>query len=163
MIDRKWYSLYNKPVKNIKTALIDNIKDGDVVHVGTDSQRRDRVESFVTVICCLTPGKGGRAFYTRINEPKYNSLRQKLVQEAWNSVQTALEIEPLLPPNCSIEIHLDANPDAKFKSSSYVKELVGMVVGQGFKYHVKPESWAASHVSEHIVKGRNTKAHIAQR
>jgi predicted RNase H-related nuclease YkuK (DUF458 family) len=29
---------------------------------------------------------------------------------------------------------------------------VGLVVGQGFKALIKPESWAASHAADHVVR-----------
>jgi hypothetical protein len=38
------------------------------------------------------------------------------------------------------------------KSSAYVQELEGLVVGQGFKALIKPESWAASHAADHVVR-----------
>jgi predicted RNase H-related nuclease YkuK (DUF458 family) len=38
------------------------------------------------------------------------------------------------------------------KSSAYVQELVGLVVGQGFKALIKPQSWAASHAADHVVR-----------
>lgn len=155
MLENKWLTLYNKKVQDVKAEVLANILPGDVVHIGTDSQRTDRIQWYVTAICLLKPGKGGRAWYTKIPTPKAASLRQKLVQEAWNSVQTALELEPFLPAGCEITIHLDANPNVKFRSSDSVKELVGMVVGQGFKYYLKPEAWAANAVGDFIVKGKN--------
>lgn len=153
MLDRKWFTLNNEPIDDIKKAIEELTAEGNKdVHIGTDSQRKDRRIDFVTAIVVLTPSKGGRAYYTREKNPRFNSLREKLVKEAWMSVQTALEVEAILPESCDITIHLDANPNAKFKSSNYVKELVGMVVGQGYAYEVKPRAWCASHVSEHIVK-----------
>ena len=156
MLEKEWKTLSGKTIKDIASMILSHVKDGDIVHIGTDSQRqRNKQESFVTAIVVLNPGKGGRVFYLREKFRKFNSLREKLVREAWQSVQTALEIEPLLPKNCGITVHLDANPDTRFKSSGSVKELVGMVVGQGYQYEVKPNAWCASHVSEHIVKGRH--------
>ena len=38
------------------------------------------------------------------------------------------------------------------RSSAYVQELVGLVVGQGFKALIKPDSWAASHAADHVVR-----------
>jgi hypothetical protein len=39
-------------------------------------------------------------------------------------------------------------------SSKYVEELAGLAMGQGFKTLVKPESWAASHAADHVVRTR---------
>lgn len=153
MLNKQWKTINNKSIPDIQLAIQELVRGGDkIVHIGTDSQRKDNRLDFVTALVVLTPGKGGRVLYTREKDPRFNSLREKLVKEAWLSVQTALEVEPLLPASCDITIHLDANPNVKFKSSCCVKELVGMVVGQGFAYEVKPRSWCSSHVAEHVVK-----------
>jgi predicted RNase H-related nuclease YkuK (DUF458 family) len=52
----------------------------------------------------------------------------------------------------ALTVHIDANPVVAHKSSLYVQELVGLVVGQGFKALIKPESWAASHAADHVVR-----------
>jgi predicted RNase H-related nuclease YkuK (DUF458 family) len=51
-----------------------------------------------------------------------------------------------------LTVHIDANPVVKHRSSAYVQELVGLVVGQGFRALIKPEAWAASHCADHIVR-----------
>ena len=53
-----------------------------------------------------------------------------------------------------LTVHIDANPVVAHKSSAYVQELVGLVVGQGFKALIKPESWAASHAADHVVRAQ---------
>ena len=49
------------------------------------------------------------------------------------------------------------------KSSAYVQELVGLVVGQGFKALIKPESWAATHAADHVVRSARRRAGPAWR
>jgi hypothetical protein len=34
----------------------------------------------------------------------------------------------------------------------HVQELVGLVVSQGFRAQVKPESWAATHAADRLVR-----------
>lgn len=53
-----------------------------------------------------------------------------------------------------LTVHIDANPVVAHKSSQYVQELVGLVLGQGFKALIKPESWAASHAADHVVRSQ---------
>jgi predicted RNase H-related nuclease YkuK (DUF458 family) len=154
--ERNWFTLNNEEVFDIKMAVKEATKfGGKVVLIGTDSQMFDRKIDFVTTIVIVTPGKGGRAFYTKEKNQKFNSIRQKLTKETWMSVQTAMEVEPLLPEDTDLAVHIDATSDKRWKSSNYVQQLVGMVVGQGFKAVIKPDAFAASHVAEHIVKGRN--------
>jgi predicted RNase H-related nuclease YkuK (DUF458 family) len=61
-----------------------------------------------------------------------------------------LQFSPIVPGE--LAVHIDANPVLKHKSSAYVQELVGLVVGQGFKALIKPHSWAASHAADHVVR-----------
>src|SRR5262249_45297128 len=63
-----------------------------------------------------------------------------------------LQFSPLVKGE--LTVHIDANPVVTYKSSAYVQELVGLVVGQGFKALIKPESWAASHAADHVVRSR---------
>ena len=154
--DRKWLTLTDEEVFDIREAIKEVTKFNDkVVLVGTDSQMFDRKVDFVTAIVIVTPGKGARAFYTKEKNQKFNSIREKLVKETWMSVQTATELEPLLPAGMDLAVHIDASSDKRWRSSKHVQELVGMVVGQGFRAVIKHQAFAASHVAEHIVKGRN--------
>jgi predicted RNase H-related nuclease YkuK (DUF458 family) len=47
------------------------------------------------------------------------------------------------------QAHIDVNPVVAHKSSAYVQELGGPVVGQGFKALIKPRSRAASCCADH--------------
>jgi predicted RNase H-related nuclease YkuK (DUF458 family) len=68
----------------------------------------------------------------------------------WKSVDLGLQFSPVVAGELSV--HIDANPVVTHKSSAYVQELVGLVVGQGFKALIKPHSWAASHAADHVVR-----------
>jgi predicted RNase H-related nuclease YkuK (DUF458 family) len=51
-----------------------------------------------------------------------------------------------------LSVHIDANPEPRHRSSEFVQELVGMVMGQGFKAIIKPDAYAASHAADWIVR-----------
>jgi predicted RNase H-related nuclease YkuK (DUF458 family) len=85
--------------------------------------------------------------------PRIQSLRERLTKEVWRS----LEIAMLLPEH-DLTVHIDANPSEKHMSSRYLQELVGMVVGQGFKALWKPDSWAATHAADHVVRTKGKTA-----
>ena len=51
-----------------------------------------------------------------------------------------------------IEVHCDANPDVRYENNNFVKQLAGMIMGQGFAYVLKPNAWVSSHAADHIVK-----------
>lgn len=152
MLGRKWRTVDGAKLKEPTLEIPEALRGVKVVYVGTDSQQDRQRTQFVTVIVVHEPGKGGRAFYTVESVPRIKSLRERLLKEVWMSVQLALEITGFLNEESKLEVHVDANPNTKFKSSQYVKELTSLVVSQGFNAVLKPEAWAAMHVADHVVK-----------
>ncbi len=166
MLQREWRTLHREPVPDLLRALEELVLAQDrVIHIGTDAQKVDKRIDFVTCVVVLTPGKGGRVFYTRIRKPReeVRSLRQKLFTEAWLSVETAMAIEPSIPSTLPIVVHLDVNPDKKWASSRHINEVVGLVMGQGFEVLFKPDAWAASHTADHVVKNKHHTGQLSAR
>lgn len=145
-----WVTYTGQRIQDIVQWVQQNSQEGQPVHIGTDSLQTKRYTQFVTVVVILKPGKGGRIAYSREVVPRINSLRERLLKETWRSVTLGLECTAQVPGE--LTIHIDANPVAVHKSSQFVQELVGMVVGQGFQALIKPESWAASHCADHLVR-----------
>lgn len=159
MLDRVWQTFEGKKIEDavghFKQMMFETINGEDKeIHVGTDSQQTGKFTEFVTVIVVLSKGKGGRALYTRERTTRVKSLRERLLKEVWFSVTTGLALQELIEETVELTVHIDANPNLKFKSSSYIKELTAMVVSQGFKSLVKPAAWAASHAADHVVKNK---------
>lgn len=152
MLDRTWKTIEGEVVTDVGALFREVMTYGKEVHVGSDSQQNALFTEFVTVVVVITPTKGGRVFYCQERLPRIKSLRERLMREVWMSVSVALAINEFVPDICDMSVHIDANPNVKFKSSSYVKELTSMVVGNGFKALLKPEAWCASHVADHAVK-----------
>jgi predicted RNase H-related nuclease YkuK (DUF458 family) len=154
LADRVWKTIEGQEVKDFVSAFREAIGDGreKEVHIGSDSQASKNSTEFVTVVVIRTRSKGGRVFYSRERTPRVKSLRERLMKEVMTSVMVGLALNDFIPSGTELTVHIDANPSAKFKSSSYVKELTAMVVGQGFKSLLKPQAWAASHTADHIVK-----------
>jgi len=151
-----WKTLGELKIPDILPFVAEASKDGQAVHIGTDSLQSGRVTQFVTVVVILTPRKGGRVAYRREVVPRINSLRERLLKEVWKSVDLGLQFTSIVPGD--LTVHIDANPVVAHKSSAYVQELVGLVVGQGFKALIKPESWAASHAADHVVRAHGKTA-----
>ncbi len=154
MLSRQWRTVEGKRVPDAYTVMTEALQGQRAVYIGTDSQQDGMRTQFVTVVVIHNPGKGGRGFYTVESVPRIKSLRERLLKEVWLSVMLGLEVSPMLAEESALEIHVDANPNTKFKSSQYVKELTSMVVSQGFSAVLKPEAWAAMHVADHVVKHR---------
>lgn len=154
LTDRVWKTIDGEVVPDMLAAFREAIGDGreKEVHIGSDSQQAKNSTEFVTVVVIRTLSKGGRVFYTRERTPRVKSLRERLMKEVMTAVLTGLALNDFIPNGADLTVHIDANPNMRYKSSSYVKELTAMVVGQGFKSLVKPQAWAASHTADHIVK-----------
>ncbi len=146
----QWRTLRGERIEDVLDFVRDNAGEGQSVHVGTDSLQLTRVTRFVTVVAILNPGRGGRAAYSRDTSPRITSLRQRLMREVWLSVDLGLRLHPVVPGD--LTVHIDANPVVTHRSSAYVQELVGLVVSQGFRAQVKPESWAATHAADRMVR-----------
>ncbi len=144
----KWKTLSGEKVADIAEWINKETANGQILHIGTDSLQTGRYTQFVTVVIILNPPHGGRVAYTRQVLPRINSLRERLNKEVWESLAVAM----MVPERTDLTIHVDANSNEKFMSSKYVEELVGLVVGQGFKALWKPDSWAATHAADHIVR-----------
>ena len=146
----EWKTIKNEAINDIKAFIAKAAAGGQEVYIGTDSLQSGRYTQFVTVVAILTPGKGGRAAYCQERVPKIKSMRERLLKEVWKSVDFGLGICDIVPGRLTVAI--DANPEIRFASSHYIHELVGLVVGQGFKVQVKPESLAATHIADHVVR-----------
>ena len=149
-----WKTLTGEPITDIVQWVKESTENGQVIHVGTDSLQTGRWTQFVTVVVVLNPPKGGRVAYQRDITPRISSLRARLSREVWMSVELAMA----LPEQPEMTVHIDANPSEKHMSSKYLQELVGMVVGQGFKALWKPDSWAATHAADHCVRHKHNRS-----
>jgi predicted RNase H-related nuclease YkuK (DUF458 family) len=147
---RTWRTLTGVQIGDVVDFVRENALEGQAVHVGTDSLQLARHTRFVTVIAILTPRRGGRAIFRREVRPRIASLRERLLREVWLSVELGLALSPVVPGPLSV--HIDANPVETHRSSRYVQELVGLVVSQGFRAVIKPESWAASRAADRMVR-----------
>ena len=87
---QSWWTLAGVQVLDVMSAVQQLMREGRVVHIGTDAQKSSRRMEFVTVVCVLNPGKGGRVFYTRRFERKEMTLFDKLSTETWLSLELAL-------------------------------------------------------------------------
>jgi predicted RNase H-related nuclease YkuK (DUF458 family) len=154
----RWWTLGGADVLDVMGTVEQLMARGRVVHIGTDAQKSVRRMEFVTVVCVLNPGRGGRVFYTREFAEKEMTLFDKLSMETWMSLELALKMNAgfdLPEEKKRIWVHVDANPDTRYDSSNYVKQLAGMVAGSGFPVLVKPDAWCASHVADFAVKNKH--------
>ena len=162
MIEKNWKTLAGEKI-DLRSAIEAELHRFPEVQItiASDSQQRGEHTEFVSVVTIIRPGKGGRVFFCREYTKRIRDLGPRLWEETWRSTQLAMELSKTETdetnfferPMIDIDaIHIDANVDPKHKSSQYVEQLVGLVIGMGFRAVVKPEAWAASHAADHAVK-----------
>lgn len=156
----RWKTLNEVPIPEIVPWTAEASKSGQALHIGTDSMQTNRYTQFVTVVIVHTPTKGARAAYTRSIVPRITSLRERLTKEVWLSIEVAMQLAHLDP---ALTVHIDVNAQERHMSSKYLQELCGLVMGQNFKVLWKPDSWAASHAADHVVRfhGKLPKERVA--
>ena len=124
--------------------------------IGTDSQTK-RVDGhieidFVSAVIVHRQGKGARYFWRKEKRVgKTLVLRDKIYTETLMSLDLAQSMVPdirkvVSPAKYDLEIHIDVGPLGKTRDM--IREVVGMVNGNGFKAKTKPESWGASKVAD---------------
>jgi len=136
------------------------------VSIGTDSQKLSKtLYKFATVILISTSedlgggvivGRGGMIIastYTHdfmkkeVDGRKRDKelVNERMVFEVSKSIEVATEIAELLDLyEISLEIHADINPNPKWESNKALQSAVGYILGMGYEFKVKPESFAAS-------------------
>lgn len=129
------------------------------VYVGCDSvrYRRNGVwhAKYSTVIVLHVDGsKGCRLFHNTADLLDYGSIKQRMLSEVGFAVEAALAIVDVVGDR-PFEVHIDINKDPRHKSNVALKEAIGYVQGTlGFAPISKPDSWCATHTSDHVVRGK---------
>lgn len=123
--------------------------------VGTDSQakRLNGVSEidFVTAVVIHRRGRGGRYFWHKERQHRVYVLREKIYTETLMSLELAGNLVPILRNKIpgskyDLEIHIDVGPIGPTRDM--IKEVVGMVTGNGYTAKTKPESYGASTVAD---------------
>lgn len=123
--------------------------------IGTDSQIRGSNGLseiyFVTAVVIHRVGAGGRYFWVKEKRSQKMFLRDRIYTETLLSLQLASIFIPLIrkaiPDNFyELEIHIDVGPNGATRDM--IKEVVGMVTGNGFTAKTKPDSYGAFVVAD---------------
>jgi len=123
--------------------------------IGTDSQEKHANghsgTDYVTAIIIHRVGRGARYFWKKRRVSRIPVLREKIHTETVISLEAAHTLVPSLraavsPAKYDLEIHIDVGPLGPTREM--IKEVVGMVTGNGFVAKTKPQSWGASSVAD---------------
>ena len=118
------------------------------IMIGSDS-RAAMMSEIVTAIAVWKIGNGGRYFWTKSPEARYATLRDRIYQEAMQSILLAQEFRSVLRDrmgdeffwNNQLAVHIDVGENGPTKE---LKDgVMGMVRGFGFEAVIKPNAVAA--------------------
>src|SRR3989344_1678813 len=136
-------------LETIKRFLEEDPESEYSLVIGTDSHEingstlTNRKINLVTAILVHRRGFGGKYFWTRKHVSNIHSLREKIYAETLLSLDFAASFVPLLKkklnghsPIYNLEIHIDVGEHGD--SRDMIKEVVGMVTGNGFVAKTKP-------------------------
>lgn len=130
------------------------------VYIGCDSKRFKRkgiwYARYMTVIIVHRDSSRGCQLYydAQILQDwgSDKSPKQRLLNEVMFAVNAATEILDDVGKR-HMELHIDINPNPRYKSNAAVKEALGYVKGNlGLDAKIKPEAFAAMHAADHLVR-----------
>ena len=128
-------------------------KNKYVVVVGTDSKLYFDETTFVSVIFIHRVGKGARYFWQKCRKKIGRELRPRIYEETALSLELGQQLLRQLKKalhnaklNYDFEIHVDIGE--KGPTKEMIREIVGMIEGNGFVARYKPLSYGASTVAD---------------
>ncbi len=145
-------------LNSIVDFILQDLKSVYSIIVGTDSEGKENPE-FVTAIVVHRIGNGGIFFYKKTKNNKKYTLRTRIYEETMISLSLALKLREklekrllkIIPKNYkNLEIHTDIGQTGETKEM--IKEIVGMVRGNGFEVKIKPEAFGATKIADRCLK-----------
>ena len=128
----------------------------DVI-VGCDSSSSDSPE-FPLAVVVLRKGEGGRFFLKKIHyqNKKFYHWKTRILEEVFLSCELALDLREALQDKIAL---LETIPNYQFRyihadvgevgqTKEMVKEVTGIIRGNGFEIKLKPKAFAASSVAD---------------
>lgn len=139
-------------IEKIREFVGDQPRRSYKVIIGTDSESAESV-ALVTAITVWRVGNGAIHFWTKSEEKKYATLRDRIFQEAINSITLAQELRSRLQNALGDEffwdgneVHVDVGENGPTKD--LIDSVVGMIKGYNFQPVVKPFAFGASVVAD---------------
>jgi len=145
----------NLPIKDqvrstIETEIANNNKLK--VYIGTDSQVKQNLTEFATVIVFLREKSGGFMFIHNDKTTQEFHIKERMLQEVAKSIEIAYELCDLfIEYEIEMEVHADINTNAQFKSNDALKDAMGYIMGMGFAFKAKPDAFASSCCADKVI------------
>jgi len=148
----QWRKFNGDPVElpifqAVEAAIIRETQQGYrlKVCIGTDSQVKGKETEFATVIVFLREGQGGFMFIHNEKTNQSLHIKERMLLEVSKSVEIAYSLCDLfIEHDVEMEVHADINTNSQFKSNEALKDAMGYIMGMGFAFKAKPDSFASS-------------------
>lgn len=148
----------DKFIVDAKAAIAASSRESSI-YIGCDSLRHRNggnwyAEYSVCIVLHKDSKHGGRIFHKTFKTPDYGNMKQRLINEAVYAAQ----VGTILLDVCEdrrLFVHLDLNRDPAHRSNVAVNEAIGYVRGLGLNPVIKPDAFAATHASDHLVRHKN--------
>lgn len=118
------------------------------LYIAIDSKRRSRKTTYVVAVVLYSPvlRNGAEVWFKKYIEKTPPDLFARL----WKEVELAVEwsnkfysnLEDVIGESKNLNLHVDLNPDKKWKSYKVYKAGFPWLKSLGFSLEVKPDSWA---------------------
>ncbi len=146
---------FNQTVDEMVAYINGDPKSAYSLVIGTDSHKNGKPDAadFVTAIVVHRQGSGARYFWNRSAKKKIYTLHDKIYQETLMSLDLAEILVPVLSDRMDpdttryrLEIHIDVGQNGPTRDM--IREVVGMVVGNGYTAKTKPDAYGAFVVAD---------------
>jgi predicted RNase H-related nuclease YkuK (DUF458 family) len=160
MEKQQWRKLNGERIKTPITEEVGNVlmREKEMgyemkVCIGTDSQVKNRMTEFATVIVFIRKGKGGFMYIHNETTRQRMTIKQRMLMEVHKSIEVAYELCNIFSRySVDMEVHADINTNPGFKSNDALKEPMGYIMGMGFAFKAKPEAFASSNCANKVVQ-----------
>jgi len=154
----------NLKIEEVMAEMINYMKEKpekfyDII-VGCDSSSGEDPH-FPVVIVILKTGEGGRFFLKKISYPpsvrgKFSNWKMRILEEVLLSCQLALFLRENFEKKIKNEIttfnyqlrYIHADIGENGQTRDMIREVIGLIRGNGFEPKIKPESYVASTVAD---------------
>ena len=143
------------PIKEQVRKTIENeiVKQNKLkVYIGTDSQVKQTLTEFASVIVFLRQKSGGFMFIHNDKTTQNLHIKERMLLEVSKSIEIAYELCDLfIEYDIEMEIHADINTNSQFKSNDALKDAMGYIMGMGFAFKAKPDAFASSCCADKVI------------
>jgi len=146
---------FDRMIKEILNYISEKPENFYDIIVGCDSSSGEEPD-FPVAIVILRTGQGGRFFLKKIyyKNRRFYNFKQRILEEVLLSCQLALHLREILKEKTKGKnfnyqlryIHADIGENGATRDM--IKEVIGLIRGNGFEPKIKPESFVASTVAD---------------